>query len=50
MSIENEFYFLIENGFSIRKYLRVPDEECVYVKDNIELDVENSLGILDNGI
>lgn len=47
--IEKAFRFLIKNGFSLKKYLRAPDEEYVYSKNNIVLEVDYYFGMYPNG-
>lgn len=43
--IEKAFHFLKKNGFHLKKYTRFPDEECVYSKKNIVLEVDYYIGV-----
>lgn len=43
------FQFLIDYGFSMVKYLRAPDEERVYTKGAIVVEVLYTLGMFPDG-
>ncbi len=45
--IESDFSFLIEHGFSLEKYIRPPDVECVYSRDNLSISVTYYIGVLE---
>ena len=46
--IESEFSFLIEQGFSLKKYMRPPDIECVYISNKLEIEADYYLGVLES--
>ena len=47
--IEKAFNFLRKNGFHLKKYTRNTDEECVYTKKNIVVEVDHYLSVFSDG-
>ena len=48
-SIEKQFQFLIDKGFDVKKYFRPPDEEYIFTKGDLIIEVSYYLGIQDDG-
>ncbi|MDE7107142.1 MAG: hypothetical protein K2O39_02345 [Clostridiales bacterium] len=46
--IESDFEFLLDYGFSRKKYVRPPDIEFVFVRDGLEIEIDYYLGVLES--
>ncbi|MDE6029442.1 MAG: hypothetical protein K2F90_03885 [Clostridiales bacterium] len=46
--IVDDFSFLKDYGFSMKKYSRAPDVEYVYVRNDLEIELAYYLGVLES--
>ena len=45
--IVDDFAFLLDYGFSRKKYLRAPDVEYVFIRNDLEIELAYYLGVLE---